>query len=61
MKILRNEKFKDSDDLNKQVKILDEIEDDLKIPKEKNAKDILQNPNFLKMFKKFISLYSKLL
>jgi hypothetical protein len=34
------EKFKDSDDLNKEVKILDEIEDDLKIFKEKNAKNI---------------------
>jgi hypothetical protein len=34
------EKFKDSDDLNIQVKILDEIEDDLKILKEKNVKNI---------------------
>jgi seryl-tRNA synthetase len=38
--IKKYEKFKDSNDLNKQVKILDEIEDDLKIPKEKNVKNI---------------------
>jgi hypothetical protein len=35
------EMFKETDDLNKQVKILDEIEDDLKIPKEKILKILI--------------------
>jgi hypothetical protein len=35
------EKFKESDDFNKQVKIFDEIEDDLEIPKEKTLKTLI--------------------
>jgi hypothetical protein len=38
--IKKYEKFKDSDDLNNKIKILDEIEDNLEIPKDKNAKSI---------------------